>query len=93
MASPIPRANRSPVRHEGVGLRLARHPRQNALSPELSPDEWVWHNITRDRVAKMAARSLEEMKAGIEKAVERLQAHREIVLGFFRSPDLAYIKA
>ena len=62
-------------------------------SPELNPDEWVWHNIKHDRVGKMAARSLEEMKAGIEKAVSRLQSCREIVLGFFRSPDLAYIKA
>ncbi|MGH9100944.1 MAG: IS630 family transposase [Acidimicrobiales bacterium] len=61
-------------------------------SPELNPDEWVWHNIKHDRVGKMAARSLEEMKAGIEKAVERLRTSREIVLGFFRSPDLAYIK-
>ena len=33
------------------------------------------------------------MKAGIERAVARLQSNREIVLGFFRSPDLAYIKA
>ncbi len=62
-------------------------------SPELNPDEWVWHNIKHDRVGKMAVRTLEEMKAGIEKAVARLQSNREIVLGFFRSPDLAYIKA
>jgi transposase len=61
-------------------------------SPELNPDEWVWHNIKHDRVGKMAARSLEEMKAGIEKAVERLQSRRDIILGFFRSSDLAYIK-
>ena len=62
-------------------------------SPQLNPDEWVWHNIKHDRVGKMAARNLEEMKAGIEKAVSRLQSCRDIVLGFFRSPDLAYIKA
>ena len=62
-------------------------------SPELNPDEWVWHNLKHDRVGKMAARSLEAMKAGIEKAVERPQGCREIVLGFFASPDLAYIKA
>jgi transposase len=61
-------------------------------SPELNPDEWVWHNIKHDRVARMSARSLEEMKAGIEKAVSRLQSCREIVRWFFRSPDLAYIK-
>ena len=61
-------------------------------SPELNPDEWVWHNIKHDRVGKIAARSLEEMKAAIETAVSRLQSCWEIILGFFRSPDLAYIK-
>ncbi len=62
-------------------------------SPELDPDGWVWHNLKHDPVAKMAARSLEETKAGIEKAVARLQGRREIVLGFLRSPDLGHIKA
>ena len=62
-------------------------------SPELDPVEWVWHNIKHDRVGKMAPRSLEEKKAGIEKAVERLQACRELVLGFFRSPDVASINS
>ena len=60
-------------------------------SPELNPDEWVWHNITHDHVAKMAARGLEKMKARIERVVGRLQSCREIALRFFRSPDLAYI--
>ncbi|MGH7918802.1 MAG: transposase [Candidatus Dormibacteraceae bacterium] len=60
-------------------------------SPQLNPDEWVWHNIKHDRVGKMAAQSLEEMKAGIERAVERLRGTAGIVLGFFWDPDLSYI--
>ena len=60
-------------------------------SPQLNPDEWVWNNIKTARAGKMAVRSVEEMRAGIEKAVARLQSTREIVTGFFRSPDLSSI--
>jgi len=62
-------------------------------SPQLNPDEWVWKNVKHDRVGKMAVRTVEEMKAAIEKAIDRLQSCGEIVRGFFRSPDLAYINA
>jgi transposase len=62
-------------------------------SPELNPDEWVWKNIKHDRVGRLAARTKDEMRRGIEKAVERLMETPSIVKGFFRSPDLAYIEA
>lgn len=62
-------------------------------SPELNPDEWVWKSIKYDRVGKMASRSVVEMRAGIEKAVDRLQSATNIVLGIFRDPDLSYIEA
>lgn len=62
-------------------------------SPELNPDEWVWKNIKHDRVGRLAARTKEEMRAGIDKAVKRLQETTSIVLGFFRDPDLSYIGA
>ena len=61
-------------------------------SPELNPDEWVWRNVKSGHVGKMAVRNVEEMRAGIESAVARLQSTKELVLGFFRSPDLSYIK-
>jgi len=60
-------------------------------SPELNPDEWVWKNIKTDRVGKMAVQTVEEMRNGIDKAVARLQSSKDIILGFFRSPDLSYI--
>ena len=60
-------------------------------SPELNPDEWVWKNVKHDNVGKIIARTRDELKDGIEKAVNRLQRLPEIVCGFFRDPDLSYI--
>jgi transposase len=60
-------------------------------SPELNPDEWVWKNIKHDHVGKMAARTVDEARKGIAKAVSRLASFPEIILGFFADPDLAYI--
>jgi len=60
-------------------------------SPELNPDEWVWKNVKHDHVGRMAARTVDELKNGIEKAIDRLQRLPEIVCGFFGDPDLRYI--
>ncbi len=60
-------------------------------SPELNPDEWVWKNLKHDRVGRTAARTVDEMMTAIESGVARLQATRDLVLGFFRAPDLSYI--
>ena len=60
-------------------------------SPELNPDEWVCKNVKHDHVGKIVARTRDELKDGIEKAINRLQRLPEIVCGFFRDPDLSYI--
>ncbi|MBB6173412.1 transposase [Nocardiopsis mwathae] len=60
-------------------------------SPQLNPDEWVWKNIKNDNVGRAAVRTRDEMKKRIDQAVERLQSTPEIVRGFFRDVDLAYI--
>ena len=60
-------------------------------SPELNPDEWVCKNVKHDHVGKIVARTRDELKDGIEKAINRLQRLPEIVCGFFRDPSLAYI--
>jgi transposase len=76
------------VRDTGGRLSLFFLP---PYSPELNPDEWVWKNIKHDWVGKMASRSVVEMRDGISKAVAKLRSTTELVLGFFRDPDLAYI--
>jgi len=60
-------------------------------SPELNPDEWVWKNVKHDNAGKLAARTIDELRNGITKAVVRLQSIPDIILGFFKDPDLAYI--
>lgn len=61
-------------------------------SPELNPDEWVWKSIKHDWVGKTASRTIVELRNGIIKAVAALQSGADNVLGFFRDPDLAYIR-
>jgi len=60
-------------------------------SPELNPDEWVWKNVKHDHIGKMAARTKDELRKGIEQAVARLQSAVDIVTGLFADPDLSYI--
>lgn len=60
-------------------------------SPELNPDEWVWKNVKHDHIGRIAARTLDELKKGVENAITRIQRFPEIVRGFFRDPDLSYI--
>jgi len=40
---------------------------------------------------KMAARTLDEFRGGISRAVRRLLSSPGIIRGFFADPDLAYI--
>lgn len=60
-------------------------------SPELNPDEWVWKHIKHDWAGRIAARAEAELRNGITKAVTQIQSAAELLLGFFRDPDLAYI--
>lgn len=60
-------------------------------SPHLNPDEWVWKNIKNDHVGRIAARTKNELKEGIEKAVARMRKAPGIVRNFFLDRDLLYI--
>lgn len=82
------KATRGFVDEQGEKLSLFYLP---PYSPELNPDEWVWKNVKCDHVAKVAPRTLGEMREAIEMAITRLRDNPSIVRGFFRDPDLAYI--
>lgn len=62
-------------------------------SPNLNPDEWVWKNIKHDTVGKTTVFTEHELRAVIQRAVDRLRKFPTIVRGFFRDPELAYITA
>ena len=71
-------------------LRLFRLP---AYSPQLNPDEWVWHNVKHDGVAPAVPKGPEQMRSVITGRLRRLQRLPHIVRGFFGDPELAYITA
>jgi hypothetical protein len=48
--------------------------------------------VKNDNAGRMTARTIEELKGGISKAIDRLRALPELVCGFFKGPDLAYFK-
>lgn len=65
-----------------------------SYSPELNPDEWVWKNVKHDRIGKLGIASIttkEHLWTRTVQALNRLAQLPELVLGFFRDPDLAYI--
>ncbi|MBS0467091.1 MAG: IS630 family transposase, partial [Proteobacteria bacterium] len=59
-------------------------------SPQLNPDEQVWKNI-KERVAKQFPTDKWQLRALLNKALERLQAMPEIVRGFFAHPECGFV--
>jgi len=59
-------------------------------SPQLNPDEQVWKNV-KERVAKQFPKDKDEMRAMLQKALERLQSLPEIVRGFFAHPACGFL--
>jgi transposase len=62
-------------------------------SPQLNPDEWVWKNVKHDRVGRTSVHNADEFTAKVVGALRRLQKLPDLVRGFFRDPELAYITA
>jgi transposase len=60
-------------------------------SPELNPDEWIWKSVKHSHVGRMAVRSIQELKDGVEKAITRLQEMSHLVRNIFCDQDLLYV--
>jgi transposase len=69
-------------------LRLISLP---GYSPELNPDEWVWKNVTHDRIGKTGVISKHDLKTNAIGALRRLQKLPGLVRAFFADPHLRYI--
>jgi transposase len=61
-------------------------------APELNPDELAWAHV-KTKVAKLTARTKDELKAAVQRLLRQLQHLPEIVAGFFRAPTCAYASA
>lgn len=84
------RATKEFVASTGGRLKLFFLP---GYSPELNPDEWVWKNVKHDRIGKTGVTSKDDLKNKATNALRRLQRIPQLVQGFFRDPNLAYITA
>jgi len=60
-------------------------------SPELNPTNGSRSTSRTTMLDESPRAPADELKDGIEKAIDRLQRIPEIVSGFFRDPDLSYI--
>jgi transposase len=61
-------------------------------SPELNPDELAWAHV-KTKIGKATVQTRNELKAGIERIMHRLQKLPAIVASFFHAPTCAYAKA
>ncbi|MBS0493648.1 MAG: transposase, partial [Proteobacteria bacterium] len=59
-------------------------------SPQLNPDEQLWKNV-KERVAKQFPTDKWQLRALLNKALERLQVMPEIVRGFFAHPECGFV--
>jgi transposase len=62
-----------------------------AYSPQLNPDEWVWKHVKHDQIGRRAPRTKDQFLELPKNALTWLKERPEIIRGFFRDPDLAYI--
>ena len=82
------RAVKEYVAKTGGRLRLFVLP---PYSPHLNPDEWAWAWLKKHQLGRRTVGSKDEFTAMVKRQLRRLQKLPEIVKGFFRDPNLAYI--
>lgn len=75
------------VRRHRQQLRIYFLPR---YSPELNPDEQVWHELKDHRLGRQCPKNRKELKARLRSALCALQHQRERVKSFFQLPETRY---
>jgi len=56
-------------------------------SPELNPIEQLWACVKK-RLANQFVKTTKELKKNVTKILEEIQNDKELILSFFRNPDL-----
>lgn len=62
-------------------------------SPELNPDEFVWHYLKNSRLAKKTARNLKHLQRLSTSGLQSLQRSPQIVRSFFQEEHVQYASA
>jgi len=74
-------------------LALVRLARFFLHYPELNPGEHVWNWVKTHEVGRRLPESKLDLLRMVRSAPVFLQRKREVLKGFFRAPNLSYIKA
>ena len=61
-------------------------------SPHLNPDEWVWAWLKKHQLGRRSVESKMQFVREVKRQMRRLQKLPGLIRGFFRDPDLAYIR-
>jgi transposase len=62
-------------------------------SPHLNPDEWVWNWLKKHNLGKTTVVGPDQFRENVNRFMRRLQKLKQILIGFFRDQNLAYIEA
>jgi transposase len=81
------RAVRDFVRAHRHQLRVFFLPRH---SPELNPDEQVWHEIKDNRIGKQPMKNKVDLKKRLRSTLASLQWDTKRIISFFHLPDTEY---
>lgn len=60
-------------------------------SPQLNPDEWVWNWLKNHNIGKLTITGPDQFRSCVKKYMHRLQKSKDILIGFFKDKQLAYI--
>lgn len=61
-------------------------------SPDLNPDEWVWNWLKNHKLGKASFNGPDQLREKVHHYLKKLQSAPELIMGFFRDPNLAYIQ-
>ena len=72
---------------ERQSLYLARYP---TYSPELNPDEQVWHQLKCVSLKNQSYQNLQELKPKVSEALEKLKHKPDLLKRFFYQPKIGF---
>lgn len=64
--------------------------KQPYYSPELNADEQVWSHLKSCKLKNMCNQDVKELKPRVESALNQISLNTELIMAFFRHPELGY---
>lgn len=87
---PAHKANRVKEYIAGLAGRLELH-FLPPYAPDLNPDEFVWHHMKSNGVAKKPLKKNESLQERVEQDLIALYTNKALVVSFFSAPSVAYV--